>query len=143
MTLSPNLLSCSSRVHKLEIANVNKGGWLVATDSKTAIFRMKPSVLLCTVNVWPVCVCVHVVKHSCGAKGFSCRRGYFPVRCMPLVDQGGLFLGSENFGLRRDGERKKKRNRERTTMVWNAFFQESNSGRRDCGAELCLSKQTT
>lgn len=109
--------------------------------------------LVCFLNVWPVCVCVflyvsvHVVKHSSRAKGFSCPRGYFPVRCMPLVDQGGLFLGSENFGLEEMEERKKierkRRKRGENHHGLEHFFQESISGKGDCGAELCLSKQTT
>lgn len=89
-----------------------------------------------------VSVCVYMVKHSSRAKGFSCPLGYFPVRSMPLVDHGGLFLGSDNFGLE-EMKNKKKREKERTTMVWTGFFKESISSKRESGAALCLSKQTT
>lgn len=63
--------------------------------------------LMC-VSVWP-----HVVKHSCGAKRFSCRQDYFPVRCMPLVDQGGLFLEVGKLWPRLDLEKKKEKHREK------------------------------
>lgn len=84
-----------------------------------------------TLNVWLMCVSVwpHVVKHSCGAKRFSCRQDYFPVRCMPLVDQGGLFLEVGKLWPRLDLEKKKERKtekRDKTATVWSDFFNESN-----------------
>lgn len=129
---SSNQLSCSSwaGICKSECKQ-GRSDCLVATDSTTSILRMRRSVRLCTVLhyvsecMFCVFVRVHAVKHSCGAKGFSCHQGYFPACCMPLVDQGGLLLGSDNFGTWRDWGKKKKRRKVRTTMAWNAFFKES------------------
>lgn len=59
---------------------------------------------------------MHVVKHSRWAKGFSCRQGYFPVSCMPLVDQGGLFLGLENVSAGKESKKEVKKRENHKTL---------------------------
>lgn len=110
VTSSSNLSSPSFRAE-------NRKNKIAIEDGETLCLALHCD---STLNVWPMCMvslCVsvwpHVVKHSCGAKRFSCRQDYFPVRCMPLVDQGGLFLEVGKLWPRLDLEKKKERKTQR------------------------------
>lgn len=70
-------------------------------------------------------VCAHVVKHSCWAKGFSCHRGLFS-RALHAI--GGSRRITPGVGELWGSERLRGGKKERTTVVWNAFFRESKLG---------------
>lgn len=145
MTRSPNLLSCSSRVdiNKSEMANVNKGVWLVATDSKTAIFRMRRSVLLCTVLHCAfecmACVCPHGKNIPAGLRGSAVVGAIFLCTACHWWIKEDYSWGRRTLGLER--WRKKKENKREREAPWFGTLPSRNQSRtkglRSC---VCQSK---